>query len=299
MILENTKLIMSMKTLITRVCDECGKTETARMAVVLKSRRNRGTDIDVCRQCACSAKYKPKGSWKAGESSHLWKGGRRQEEGRIRIYAGLGGRYVYEHRLIMEEKIGRKLEPNEIVHHIDMDSLNNSKDNLHLFANSSEHGICHYHLQEIMLSLLGTHVWFDREKIEYTLFPISHKDILPVDLSFMKGKSIRIFTRRNKEGSKSCSYFSELKDDKKWKYYKRYVHIEIMKRALNRPLWRNECVHHINGNSLDNSVENLIVVTTSRHGWLHRCNLQLIAGSLYKQGVLNFNNGTYSLVETK
>lgn len=34
------------------------------------------------------------------------------------------------HRLIAEQKIGRKLKPNEVVHHIDGDKLNNDPDNL-------------------------------------------------------------------------------------------------------------------------------------------------------------------------
>ena len=46
---------------------------------------------------------------------------------------------VYEHRLIMEKKLGRYLEPNEEVHHIDHNPRNNDPDNLMLFTNHSEH----------------------------------------------------------------------------------------------------------------------------------------------------------------
>lgn len=45
----------------------------------------------------------------------------------------------YEHRKVMEEKIGRKLNKEEVVHHIDGNRTNNSPDNLMLFANDSEH----------------------------------------------------------------------------------------------------------------------------------------------------------------
>ena len=41
--------------------------------------------------------------------------------------------YVKEHRLIMEKKMGRYLEPDEVVHHIDGDGLNNNEKNLQLF----------------------------------------------------------------------------------------------------------------------------------------------------------------------
>lgn len=43
-----------------------------------------------------------------------------------------------EHRLIMEKRLGRKLTFNEVVHHIDGNSLNNEDDNL-LLMSRSEH----------------------------------------------------------------------------------------------------------------------------------------------------------------
>jgi hypothetical protein len=46
---------------------------------------------------------------------------------------------VYQHRLVMEEKIGRYLLPEEVVHHIDEDKQNNHPDNLMLFDNDAEH----------------------------------------------------------------------------------------------------------------------------------------------------------------
>jgi hypothetical protein len=40
--------------------------------------------------------------------------------------------YVMEHRLVMEEKIGRYLTKDEIIHHKDGDGHNNNIDNLQL-----------------------------------------------------------------------------------------------------------------------------------------------------------------------
>lgn len=51
--------------------------------------------------------------------------------------------YVYEHRLVMEKKLGRYLKPNEIVHHIDENRLNNNPDNLEVLKNIKYHKFVH------------------------------------------------------------------------------------------------------------------------------------------------------------
>lgn len=47
--------------------------------------------------------------------------------------------YVREHRLVMEEVLGRYLRPEEVVHHEDGDRQNNSPENLRLFATNADH----------------------------------------------------------------------------------------------------------------------------------------------------------------
>jgi hypothetical protein len=51
--------------------------------------------------------------------------------------------YVAEHRLVMEQAVGRYLTKNEVVHHIDENTLNNKVENLQIMT-PSEHGKHHY-----------------------------------------------------------------------------------------------------------------------------------------------------------
>jgi len=53
-----------------------------------------------------------------------------------------GGRYIGEHRLVLEKKIGRLLTENEIAHHKNDNKLDNSEDNLELMT-VSEHSSHH------------------------------------------------------------------------------------------------------------------------------------------------------------
>jgi hypothetical protein len=49
----------------------------------------------------------------------------------------------HEHRVVMEQMIGRSLRAGEVVHHIDGNKLNNDPANLQLFASQAEHARHH------------------------------------------------------------------------------------------------------------------------------------------------------------
>jgi hypothetical protein len=78
-----------------------------------------------------------------GSEHPNWKGGRViDKNGYVHIYKPnhphAVGLYVSEHRLIMENKLGRILSPSEIVHHINGIKNDNREDNLEL-TNTSKH----------------------------------------------------------------------------------------------------------------------------------------------------------------
>lgn len=71
-----------------------------------------------------------------GEKGNNWRGGRIVREGRVLIYVGRDHPmadqygYVYEHRLVAAQKLGRALTRRDAVHHIDLDPANNHPDNI-------------------------------------------------------------------------------------------------------------------------------------------------------------------------
>ena len=52
---------------------------------------------------------------------------------------------IYQHRLVMEEILGRTLSSSEIVHHRDGVRTNNEPDNLFLFESKSTHMKFHWY----------------------------------------------------------------------------------------------------------------------------------------------------------
>jgi len=57
--------------------------------------------------------------------------------------------YIKTSRLVMEKYLGRYLDPEETIHHIDGDVTNNRIENLMLFPNKSEHQIYHWQIRKL------------------------------------------------------------------------------------------------------------------------------------------------------
>ena len=123
----------------------------------IKDRSRRGTTLN-CQQCgesfyvpqyravtakfcspSCTALAYPENTQKAQEKSPIVKRSRaRAKDFKPKYYKTIkvDGKWVREHRWLMEQHLGRKLERWEQVHHIDGNHLNNSLDNLEVLSNA-------------------------------------------------------------------------------------------------------------------------------------------------------------------
>ena len=87
-----------------------------------------------------------------GPKNHHWKGGRWYVGGYVAVpippdhrFADMAPHgYVYEHRLVLAEHLGRSLAPGDVVHHRNGVTDDNRFENLEFFesnaANTSHHG---------------------------------------------------------------------------------------------------------------------------------------------------------------
>lgn len=85
----------------------------------------------------CSKICRDKGSWKLGITK---RGDVQRGRGEGKTYTKYQGRH--QHRVVMEQKIGRPLLSNEIVHHVDGNKKNNSIENL-VLTNRKDHSVLH------------------------------------------------------------------------------------------------------------------------------------------------------------
>lgn len=116
---------------ITLKCDYCGKEYIKNKCHITKNN-------------FCSKKCH--GKWASinnvGEHSPRWNGGIYNHIGKYIHIRQPDGTYKQEHRIVMENHLGRELDSDEIVHHIDGDGENNALDNLRL-TTRAEHARLH------------------------------------------------------------------------------------------------------------------------------------------------------------
>ena len=194
------------------------------------------------------------------------------------------------HRYVVEQYIGRKLKEDETIHHIDFNKLNNDIKNLYICSNS-DHLAMNIPLMQLGYSFLSVdqHIWFDRQNKKYVLNEIKSlildepKIILP---EYTKQISKKVSMKKSK---RMQLYYPkcQIRRHRFVSYYR-----IVMESFLNRKLERGETIHHINGDHLDNSINNLIVVSNKEHRRLEVSLLEC-ATELYKRKLIYFDNGIY------
>lgn len=121
---------------VVGLCVICGK-QVSRWESPARQRAETDKRIFCGRTCA--------GVGRMGKNHPAWKGGEcTTANGYVWSYAPnhphtTAKGYVYKHRLVMEKKLGRFLDPVEVVHHRDDDPSNNKLRNLKLYPNNAAH----------------------------------------------------------------------------------------------------------------------------------------------------------------
>lgn len=82
---------------------------------------------------------------------------------------------------------------------------------------------------------------------------------------YMKGENSPFF----KGGTHTKAGYKVIKINGKYKY----EHREIMEKFLGRKLNKDEVVHHKDGNKLNNSIDNLELMSKREHDYFHYCQL--------------------------
>lgn len=98
-------------------------------------------------------KTKAKMRLRIGDKNGSWKGGRTVSRGYIYVHIldhpHARKNYIAEHRLVVEQQIGRYLLPKEEVHHLERNKKDNTPSNLIAFINKSAHLRFHWNPENV------------------------------------------------------------------------------------------------------------------------------------------------------
>jgi hypothetical protein len=157
---------------IKRACNGCGKDVFQWRANNRKHSRSKSPNRSFCSSECFSSTL-------SGPGNHKFSGGEKGKrglsKGHILAYApnhpNARKNYVAKHRLVVEEKIGRYLREDELVHHIDCDPTNNDIKNL-VVVTKSQHNHAHWSILDCIGPLLQSgHIIFNHVTLSYEVIP--------------------------------------------------------------------------------------------------------------------------------
>lgn len=279
--LDNAKFALKL----TRICDECGKKEKAKAGCIKQGRKIRNGNIDLCWKCSQLKKYR---KLPHGEKYAKWKHGI-TVTGYRRVFDEERGERVLEHKFVMEKFLGRKINKNEHIHHINLNKLDCSINNLHVCNGMSGHRLIHSSLQKCgYLLFKSNRIFFDDKTNQYTMketeftskIVLSEQDenrlkSIKSYISILRGRPIEVCALRYKK-------------DNQWKQRTKTKHILIGEAFLNRRFYKNECIHHLDGDSTNNNLNNLIIMENGEHQLTHS-SLEKVTASCLEMGIVVFD----------
>ena len=165
-----------------RVCDTCGQEQWVNYWNIYRK------DIHLCRYCNNNATAKTRKKyqrWNLGVKSHPKVEGNTyiNTNGYSEVWLGTlrtqkPSGYYKEHRLLKEISLGRLLNKNELLHHVDGDKTNNKLKNLYICTSHKHHQNIHSQLERLSMDLVKLGIFkFDHEKGQYYIDPYACEGI--------------------------------------------------------------------------------------------------------------------------
>jgi hypothetical protein len=156
-----------------RVCDECGHEQWVNYWNINKK------DVHICRYCNNSktAKTRKLSGRPRKKRASVQGTSYINSSGYVEIWLGKGQEegvsgYYREHKLLKELECGRRLDKDELIHHIDVDKTNNNLDNLHICRGHNQHRKLHSQLERVSAELIKMGVIkFNHKEGQYFLDP--------------------------------------------------------------------------------------------------------------------------------
>jgi len=144
---------------IVRTCLRCGEKKRILVTYVRQAIK-KGNLTGLCRPCSLATIPRNRAT---GENHWLWKGGEiTLSSGYIMLrrtnHPNAKNGYEFEHRLVMEEHLGRYLLPNETVHHKNGIKDDNGLENLELFSGNHSDGVRYEDMSIEQLEMLLYHI---------------------------------------------------------------------------------------------------------------------------------------------